>query len=117
MNGIILVWLLFVFWYLCFIIWPKELDECSKKNLEKWEIKKESKLNYIYIYKGAYPKLKIIAYFTILYFILNIVLTIFIVVFYNLGLESRILDIISFIYFILWLFVGVALKLIIMKKN
>ena len=31
MDGILLIWLLYIAWYLGFIIWPKGLDECSKK--------------------------------------------------------------------------------------
>lgn len=87
-----------------------------KKTLNKQEIKKESKLNYIYFNKGAYPKLKIVAYFTILYFVVNILFTGFIVLLYNFETDSRLLNICSFIYFMLWLFIGITLKLVIMKK-
>lgn len=117
MAGIILIWLFFAFWYLWFIIWPEGLDECLKKTLEKQEIKKGSKLNYIYINKSAYPKLKIVAYFTIIYFIINIIFTFIIVLLYNLGFDAESLNKCSFIFFMIWLFIGTTLKIVLMKKK
>ena len=70
------VWILFIFWYNCTIIFPNCFHNVREKKLEQERISDKSKLNFIYIKKDVYPKLKIIAITAILLFLMNVFFTI-----------------------------------------
>ena len=99
--AIIIIWLINFLTYLCTILIPTNWDKCSEKTLKKQEIKPESKLNFIYINKSVTPKLKMVAYFNIIYFILALIVSIIIVILSNLGIEFVIIKYILLIYYLL----------------
>ncbi len=70
------IWILFIFWYSCTIIFPNCFYNVSDKKIEKERISDKSKLNFIYIKKDVSPKLKIIAITAILLFLMNAFFTI-----------------------------------------
>ena len=98
MLGLFLIWFGFLVGYICNVIWPTNLNNCSKNIIDKENIDDNSKLNFIYINKGAFPKLKIIAYETIIHFSTNILLTILLIILYFKGIDSKILNLISLVY-------------------
>ena len=114
MIGLFLVWLAYFGGYLGTIIYPNGFN-CSKKILEKQEIEKESKLNIIYFNKNAFPKLKILAYFNIIYVILNVIFTIAIIVLYNFNIDDNLLNIISFVYSLIFIFIGIIIRIVIIS--
>ena len=114
--AIIGIWLINFFTYLCTILIPQRWDECSEETLKKQEIKPESKLNFIYINKSVTPKLKMVAYFNIIYFFLALIVSIIIVILSNLGIEF-VIKYILLIYIGVWLFTTGIIRFILFGKN
>ena len=117
MVGILLIWLEFLTYYICTVVWPTNLNNCSRKTLDKQEINDKSILKYIYINKKARPKLKIIAYETIVNFFLNVIISIIIFVFFLNGFELELLNRISLIYFLTFMFVETLTIIILNVKK
>ena len=115
--AIIGIWLINFFTYLCTILIPQRWDECSEETLKKQEIKPESKLNFIYINKSVTPKLKMVAYYNIIYFFLALIVSIVIVILSNLGIEFVIIKYILLIYIGVWLFTTGIIRFILFGKN
>lgn len=115
--AIIIIWLINFFTYLCTILIPQRWDECSEETLKKQEIKPESKLNFIYINKSVTPKLKMVAYYNIIYFFLALIVSIVIVILSNLGIEFVIIKYILLIYIGVWLFTTGIIRFILFGKN
>lgn len=117
MVGLLLIWLEFLAYYLGAVVWPTNLNNCSRKTLDKQEIDDDSILRYIYINKKAHPKLKIIAYETIVNFLLNVIVSIIIFALFLNGFESKLLNIISLIYFLTFMFVETLTIIILNVKK
>ena len=117
MLGLLLIWFGFVAGYIGNIIWPTNLDRCSNKTIKKQEIKEDSKLNLIYLNKGTYPRLKAVAYYIIIHFVSNIIITIFLIVLYFFKIDLKILDLISFIYFMFFLICGTIMIILLNFKK
>ena len=114
---IIAIWYKNFFTYFFTILFPINWDKCSEKTLKKQEIKPKSKLNFIYINKSVTPKLKMVAYFNIIYFFLALIVSIIIVILSNLGIGFIFIKYFIPIYFGVWLFSGVIMKFILVGKN
>lgn len=52
----LIIWLLFIHWYFCTMIFPNCFTNISEKNLKKEHISYNSKLNLLYLKKDVDPK-------------------------------------------------------------
>lgn len=65
----LIIWLLFIHWYFCTMIFPNCFTNISEKNLKKEQISDNSKLNLLYLKKDVDPKLRLVALDAILLFL------------------------------------------------
>ena len=100
------IWILFIFWYSCTIIFPNCFNNISDKKIEQERISDKSKLNFIYIKKDIFPKLRIIAITAIILFLMNAFFTIaWVLISFNLDNEL-IKKYCEIIYILLFIIVG-----------
>lgn len=105
MYGLILIWMIYFYWYLCIIIDPKSFNRISDKTLEQQEISSDSKLRFIYFNKKAFPQLRYIAIEAIIFFLLNIIYTIVVCILFLILRYDLILERISFGYILLFMII------------
>ena len=105
------IWALYYFWYYYSIISPGSIN-CSKKVLDSQELKEGSRLNFLYFNKRSFPKLKIIAYEAIIYFVGNLVFTIVTLLLYFNSTDLAVIVIFFFVYFFLYAGSGAITKLL-----
>lgn len=101
-----IVWLMFLFWYICVVISPNCFYNISEIVLEKEKISENSKLIFLYLNKKAFPKLRSIAIMTIILFFMNLFFTILWVIISYYIPDNSFLKYGEIIYVLLFLFVA-----------
>ena len=117
MLGLIIVWLPYFLFYFRLILFPHDINVSSDRVYYNQKIDENSKLKFIYFNKEAEPKLKIIAYEAILFFVLNLILTAIIFILHFSSITEKIIIIICVVYFFVFAFIGAITKAYLFLKK